>query len=80
LFKILDPDPQYFQKDHFQENKNESHLMFLECIVAVVLWLYCIGAEEMSKCLWQVWKEVEPAPLAPLVARGAGRDHNHISH
>jgi hypothetical protein len=27
-----------------------------------------------------VWKEVEPAPLAPLVARGAGRDHNHISH
>ena len=57
LFKILDPDLQYCQKDHFWEKKNsESNLMFLECTVAVMLWLYCNGTDKMCKCLSQVRK------------------------
>ena len=45
------------------------HLMFLECTIAVVLWLYCTGADKMSKCLCQVWKEVERGGLSCKMAR-----------
>jgi hypothetical protein len=36
-FRILDPDPQYSQNDHFREKKkSESKVVFLECAVAVI--------------------------------------------